>query len=68
MYVGLHIQEKNNKMKHIENTCYWHEWAKNKVKILDKEEILQDDDIIDCYRCKDTKKCPSYLFNLGGKK
>ena len=49
-------------MKNLKHKCYWHEWAKKKVKELDKEKILQDDNIIDCYRCKNPDKCKSYLI------
>jgi hypothetical protein len=48
-------------MTNLKDKCYWHEWAKNKVELLSKEEILKHDNIIDCYRCKSPNECPSYL-------
>lgn len=51
-------------MTNLKEKCYWHEWAKNKVKNLSKEEVLQDDNIIDCYRCKSPGECKSYLINF----
>lgn len=52
---------KTNSTK-LEHKCYWNHWAIKKVEELTKEEVLEDDDIVQCYKCKEaTSQCPSYI-------
>lgn len=44
--------------------CHWSDWAFNKVEELTKEQILADDDIIQCYKCREPGECMSYIGNL----
>ena len=48
-----------------ERKCYWNEWARNKARVLTLEEVMDDEDIVECYTCKNpNNRCASYIGKL----